>query len=142
LREEKLPIESNLAHNMALEPSKAMHPINSTGVSERREERARDRHPLQRRDHDRGYQRERLFSNRGQAEKTGFPSSRDRFNGGDNGSRYRGRDRFRGRRAYDSSGTGGRVQKWKHDLFDDANQSPTAKNEEHPIAKVKALLAS
>ncbi|KAJ8427836.1 hypothetical protein Cgig2_030099 [Carnegiea gigantea] len=141
-REEKLPIESNPAHNIAREPSKATHPVNSTGVSERREERAWDRHPLERRDHDRGYQRERSFSNNGQAEKTGFPSSRDRFNGGDNGSRYRARDRFGGRRGYDSSGTGGRVEKWKHDLFDDANKSPTAKNEEDPIAKVEALLAS
>ncbi|KAG0490681.1 hypothetical protein HPP92_007544 [Vanilla planifolia] len=33
------------------------------------------------------------------------------------------------------------VEKWKHDLFDEANQSPPRKNEEEHIAKVEALLA-
>lgn len=59
----------------------------------------------------------------------------DRYGGGGN---YRGRDRFEQR--YRSGG--GRVEKWKHDLFDEANKSPTRKNEEDQIAKVEALLAS
>jgi hypothetical protein len=33
-------------------------------------------------------------------------------------------------------------EKWKHDLFDDANKSPTTKNEEDQIAKIERLLAS
>ncbi|KAJ7296954.1 hypothetical protein O6H91_Y088200 [Diphasiastrum complanatum] len=32
--------------------------------------------------------------------------------------------------------------RWKHDLFDEANRSPTPKQEEDPIAKVEALLAA
>ncbi|XP_020575479.1 uncharacterized protein LOC110021361 [Phalaenopsis equestris] len=43
----------------------------------------------------------------------------------------------------DSNRAGGfEVDKWKHDLFDEANRSPPRKNEEEQIAKVEALLAS
>ncbi|KAF5733205.1 hypothetical protein HS088_TW17G00745 [Tripterygium wilfordii] len=52
----------------------------------------------------------------------------------------RGRDRYGGKQGYHSSN--GRVEKWKHDLFHEANRSPTLKNEENQIAKVEALLAS
>ncbi|CAA2999701.1 Hypothetical predicted protein [Olea europaea subsp. europaea] len=38
--------------------------------------------------------------------------------------------------------TGGRVEKWKHDLYEESNRSPTPKNEEDQIAKIEALLAS
>lgn len=34
------------------------------------------------------------------------------------------------------------AEKWKHDLFDQANRSPTPKNEEDQIAKIEALLAT
>lgn len=34
------------------------------------------------------------------------------------------------------------MEKWKHDLFDETNQSPPPKNEEEQIAKIEALLAS
>ncbi|XP_052210648.1 protein decapping 5 [Diospyros lotus] len=68
--------------------------------------------------------------------------SRDRYGGGNN---YRGRDRFSGR----GGGGGGYrpstvrvVEKWKHDLFEEANRSPSPKNEEDQIVKVEALLAS
>lgn len=95
---EKLPVESEPTENTAHEPRKGPHPISSTGGSDR----GRDRRPLERRDHDRGYQRERSFSNRGQVEKAAFPS-RERFGGGDNGGRYRGRDnRFGERQGYRS----------------------------------------
>ncbi|KAK9116907.1 hypothetical protein Sjap_015854 [Stephania japonica] len=35
-----------------------------------------------------------------------------------------------------------RAEKWKHDMFDEANRSPTPKNEDDQIAKIEALLAS
>ncbi|XP_076914827.1 uncharacterized protein LOC143573956 [Bidens hawaiensis] len=57
--------------------------------------------------------------------------------GGGFGGSFRGRDGFNERRQ-----GGGRVEKWKHDLYDEANKSPTSKNEEDQIAKVEALLAS
>lgn len=34
------------------------------------------------------------------------------------------------------------AEKWKHDLFDQANRSPTPKTEEDQIAKIEALLAT
>ncbi|GAA0187099.1 hypothetical protein LIER_34387 [Lithospermum erythrorhizon] len=37
---------------------------------------------------------------------------------------------------------GGIPEKWKHDLFDEANRGPPRKSEEDQIAKVEALLAS
>ncbi|CAI9769164.1 unnamed protein product [Fraxinus pennsylvanica] len=63
-------------------------------------------------------------------------SSRDR-NGAS--SSYSGRDRLGGRQGYRS--TGGHVDKWKHDLYEESNRSPTPKNEEDQIAKIEALLA-
>lgn len=56
------------------------------------------------------------------------------------GGDFRGRDRFSGRQGYRSGGT--RVEKWKHDLFDEASKSPPRQNEEDQIAKVESLLAS
>lgn len=64
-------------------------------------------------------------------------SSGDRFNAN---SRQRGRDRFTARQGYHP--TGGRVEKWKHDLYDEANRSPPPKNEEDQISKIESLLAS
>ncbi|KAE8708442.1 putative Porin/voltage-dependent anion-selective channel protein [Hibiscus syriacus] len=60
--------------------------------------------------------------------------------GGGGGSIFNGRDRFSGRQGYRSSGP--RVEKWKHDLFDEANKSPPRQNEEDQIAKVESLLES
>ncbi|KAL6498368.1 hypothetical protein OROHE_026736 [Orobanche hederae] len=65
--------------------------------------------------------------------------SRDRYGGVS--SRYRGRERFNPRQGYYRTG-GGRVEKWKHDLYDEANKSPNLKNEEDQISKIEALLAS
>ncbi|XP_022896162.1 uncharacterized protein LOC111410165 [Olea europaea var. sylvestris] len=64
-------------------------------------------------------------------------SSRDRYGAS---SGYRGRDWLGGRQGYRP--TGGRVEKWKHDLYEESNRSPTPKNEEDQIAKIEALLAS
>ncbi|RWW22714.1 hypothetical protein BHE74_00043068 [Ensete ventricosum] len=59
------------------------------------------------------------------------------------GRDLRGRERFTGRFGerdmYRQSGF--QAEKWKHDLFDEANRSPTPKNEEEQIAKVEALLS-
>eukprot|EP01018_Ginkgo_biloba_P002999 Gb_20212 [translate_table: standard] len=61
------------------------------------------------------------------------------------GSASRGRERL-GRRfdasernQFHSRTFGG--EKWKHDLFDQANRSPTPKNEEDQIARIESLLA-
>ncbi|KAK6120987.1 hypothetical protein DH2020_045275 [Rehmannia glutinosa] len=64
-------------------------------------------------------------------------SSRDDRSGGNN--RYRDRDGFTHRQGYRPSGS--RVDKWKHDLYNEANRSPTPKNEEDQISKIEALLA-
>ncbi|KAL3614345.1 hypothetical protein CASFOL_042419 [Castilleja foliolosa] len=67
-------------------------------------------------------------------------NSRDRYGGGLR-SGYRGREGFSGVQGFDRP-AGGRVEKWKHDLYDEANRSPKAKNEEEQISKIEALLAS
>ncbi|MQM22377.1 hypothetical protein Taro_055428 [Colocasia esculenta] len=56
----------------------------------------------------------------------------------------RGRDRYEGRnwdRNQSRFAAGKQVERWKHDLFDEANRSPTPKNEDDQIAKIEALLA-
>ncbi|PKA53639.1 hypothetical protein AXF42_Ash009135 [Apostasia shenzhenica] len=66
--------------------------------------------------------------------------SRERFEGmrgTSDGNRFSGRfgDReIRSSRSFE-------VEKWKHDLFDEANKSPPSKNEEEQIAKIEALLS-
>ncbi|CAA0807469.1 cyclin-related [Striga hermonthica] len=82
--------------------------------------------------------------NRSSAREREFgKNSRDRYGGNVGGNRYRGdRDRFNNsRQGYYQPG-GGRVEKWKHDLYDEANKSPNPKNEEDQITKIEALLAS
>ncbi|KAI0525065.1 hypothetical protein KFK09_004455 [Dendrobium nobile] len=78
------------------------------------------------------------FYHRGELQRNVDPSRRERYAG------MRGRgDRFNARYGErDSNRAGGfEVEKWKHDLFDEANRSPPPKNEEEQIAKVEALLA-
>lgn len=56
----------------------------------------------------------------------------------------RGRERFSGRYGGEQRPylqTGFQIEKWKHDLYDEGNRSPTPENEEEQIAKVEALLA-
>eukprot|EP00252_Welwitschia_mirabilis_P015090 TRINITY_DN33224_c0_g1_i2.p1 TRINITY_DN33224_c0_g1~~TRINITY_DN33224_c0_g1_i2.p1 ORF type:complete len:242 (+),score=54.84 TRINITY_DN33224_c0_g1_i2:331-1056(+) len=71
--------------------------------------------------------------------------SRGRYNSG-RANGVRGRERFnmqRGpneRNAFRSQTSDN--EKWKHDLFEQANRSPTPKNEEDQMAKIEALLAS
>ncbi|WOL01652.1 U1 small nuclear ribonucleoprotein 70 kDa-like isoform X1 [Canna indica] len=70
------------------------------------------------------------YQPRERAERHGVRETKDRerFNG-----------RYGERKPYRQSGL--QVDKWKHDLYDEANRSPTPKNEEDQIAKVEALLA-
>ncbi|MQL92678.1 hypothetical protein Taro_025313 [Colocasia esculenta] len=75
----------------------------------------------------------------GEAQRAGY-QSRERFGCG---GAVRGRDRYNGRYGERiQNQVGGSQDRWKHDLFDEANRSPTPKNEEDEIAKVEALLAS
>ncbi|XP_011622123.1 uncharacterized protein LOC18430875 isoform X1 [Amborella trichopoda] len=71
------------------------------------------------------------FQHRERYASGGSSRGRERFNG-----RYNAGDRNR----YRASASRG--EKWKHDLFYEANRSPTPKNEEDHIAKVEALLTS
>lgn len=129
-REKKIPVETDNPDKATVEPARSNHSHHPLSISERREER--DRNP---RHVDRP---ERPAAGNREVKKSDL-ASRERF-GGDGGGNYRGRERFSDRQSYRPSGTRG--EKWKHDLFDDTNRSPTKKNEEDQIAKIEALLAS
>ncbi|KAK9060332.1 hypothetical protein SSX86_021036 [Deinandra increscens subsp. villosa] len=107
------------------QPSKRRPSFRETKLPVNAEESERTRPPVD--------QPETRLSNRNETQRMKF-EPRDRYGGGS----VRGRDRFNGQQLL----SGGRVEKWKHDLYDDANTSPASKNEEDQIAKVEALLAS
>ncbi|GAB4853428.1 hypothetical protein Ancab_017619 [Ancistrocladus abbreviatus] len=139
-REEKLPLEPESNEKAVAELTKPPQPDRLPAGSERREERgSRNLRYSDKSDRGHPYMRDRSLRNQGRGEKGSFPS-RDRYNAGGSGGRYRGQDRYNGRQGYRSGGV--RVEKWKHDLFDEANRSPSPKKEEDPVAKVEALLAS
>ncbi|KAL6648619.1 hypothetical protein ACP70R_012843 [Stipagrostis hirtigluma subsp. patula] len=83
--------------------------------------------------------------------RRGFPEHRSdgQRNGYDSRGRFAGRvgmdrDRFNnpyGGRNNAHQTTDDQQEKWKHDLYDQTNRSPTPKTEEEQIAKVEALLA-
>lgn len=135
-REKKIKVKSENADGAATETVKPAHPDRAAEGSGKEERGYNARH-LDRSD--------KPFAgdgapNRREPQRDTF-SSRERYRGGGSGDRnYRGRERFSGRSGFHSSGT--RVEKWKHDLYHEANRSPTPKNEEDQIAKVEALLAS
>nr|XP_043626869.1 uncharacterized protein LOC122598343 [Erigeron canadensis] len=115
-RETKLPVDAGTSDKPA------------TQVNDDRTERKEER----------GNPQEKSLVNRHRTEmqRTRFQSSNR--NGGGFGGSFRERDRFNGRQGQ----SGGYGEKWKHDLYDEANKSPNTKNEEDQIAKVEALLAS
>ncbi|RRT37290.1 hypothetical protein B296_00041589 [Ensete ventricosum] len=78
------------------------------------------------------------YVQRNEMHRAGY-QSREMHGGRD----LRGRERFTGRfgEREMSRQSGFQAEKWKHDLFDEANRSPTPKNEEEQIAKVEALLS-
>ncbi|KAK9286284.1 hypothetical protein L1049_014674 [Liquidambar formosana] len=132
-REKKNPADSENVEKAATEPVKPNRSDRPALGSERREEReGRNSRHLDRTE--KPFVGDRVPPNRGEAQRAG--PSRERYGGG--GGNYRGRDRFNGRQGYHSSG---RVEKWKHDLYDESTRSPPPKNEEDQIAKVEALLA-
>ncbi|KDP44496.1 hypothetical protein JCGZ_16329 [Jatropha curcas] len=132
-REKKMPADFEKTEKAATESARPGPPDRPTSVNERREER--DRNP---RHSDRSERP--LLADKKEAQRGGL-FSKERYNSaGGRGGNYRGRERFSGRQGYRTSGT--RLEKWKHDLFDEANKSPNAKNEEDQIAKVEELLAS
>lgn len=139
-REKKIPVDSENAEKATSEPARQGHSDRPTSVSERRDlvserREERDRNPR----HSDRYERPVLGDKR--EPQRGSIMSRERYTGGGGGGgNYRGRERFSGRQGYRPSGT--RVEKWKHDLYDEANRSPITKNEEDQIAKVEELLAS
>ncbi|KAK9941914.1 hypothetical protein M0R45_007606 [Rubus argutus] len=135
-RENKIPLESENAEKTTVETAKSSHPDRSMEGSRKREERGDNPRHLDRSEKQFGGDR---MHYRGEAQRGVFPS-RERYPNGAAGRNYRGRDRFGERQGYQSSG--GRVEKWEHDLYHEANRSPTPKNEEDQIAKVETLLAS
>lgn len=131
-REEKIPVDTEKVEKAATELVKPnpSHPEVDGGRKNERTDHM-SRHPGR---YGRPFAGER-DANRGETWRGKFPS-RDRYHG--NGD-YRGRDRFNSRQVHNPSKV---VEKWKHDLYDEANKSPTPKNEEDQIAKIEALLAS
>ncbi|KAM1152243.1 hypothetical protein EV1_034534 [Malus domestica] len=134
-REKKIPVESDNADKTAAETAKSSHPDPSMEGSRKKEDRGHNPRHTDR--SDKQFAGER-GSYRRDAPPGVFPS-RERYTGGA-GRNNRGRDGFSGRQGYNSSM--GRAEKWTHDLYNEANRSPTPKNEEDQIAKVEALLAS
>ncbi|KAG4114029.1 hypothetical protein ERO13_D12G020000v2 [Gossypium hirsutum] len=133
--EKKIPAAAQSADLTTKESEKSSHSSHHVLGSERRVDR--DRHPRHLDRPDRLTAGDQAPSRR-EAPRGGF-LSHERHGGG-GGSNFRGRDRFSGRQGYRSGGP--RVEKWKHDLYDEANKSPPRKNEEDQIAKVESLLAS
>lgn len=139
----------------------AKEPENTQSAAEAAVEPARDERPVSgsaRTEGRGGYPREqgsseRTFSGlenrngrrdgsswRGEMHRPGY-QPRERFGPGGRGAR--GRDGYEGRYGDRNSYqfAGNPVERWKHDLYDEANRSPTPKNEEDQIAKIEALLA-
>ncbi|KGN52754.1 uncharacterized protein LOC101213709 [Cucumis sativus] len=138
-REKKITVDNEDGEKVAMVPeskkSNDLHQIQEG--RERREERGRD--PRYSEKLNNKHSNGDMASKRDEMKRVGYPV-RERYGNGSGGGNYRGRDRFGGRQGYRTSGT--RVEKWKHDLFHEANRSPTPKNEEDQIAKVEALLSS
>lgn len=134
-REQKAPAEAEDVLHKSKED--AGGPGGPGHLGERKEDRERYSSHWER--PERTFARESMRSNRRDDSRGGF-SPRERFIGG---NRNMGRDKYNGRQGYSRSGGNHTpVEKWKHDLFDEANRSPSPKNEEERIAKIEALLAS
>lgn len=132
-REQKIPADPERSSKAADDPVMAK-PQDHAVYSGRRNERGYNSRHSDR--HERPVAGGERELNRAQSWRGNF-SSGDR-SGANN--RYRGRDRFPAKQGYHP--TGGRVEKWKHDLYDEANKSPPPKNEEDQISKIEALLSS
>ncbi|PSS26141.1 DEAD-box ATP-dependent RNA helicase [Actinidia chinensis var. chinensis] len=134
-REKKVEVDSENTDKAPAQPVKPTHPEPTLVGGERRVDRGGHNPRFSDRP-GKPFLGDRE-ANKGEAHRGSF-SSRDRYGGNSN---YRDRERFNGTRGYHLGG-GVRVEKWKHDLFEEGNRSPTPKKEEDQIAKVEALLAS
>ncbi|KAL1831674.1 hypothetical protein ACET3Z_001325 [Daucus carota] len=138
--EQKVPVESKSAEKKVSETLKKSQTDYLNPGGERREDRGQEFRRTNRSEKPPVWNGN---SNRSSGDtyrsnqQRGYFSTRERFAGGDT---YRGRENFN-RRPGNYPG-GARVEKWKHDLYDETNKSPTSKNEEEQIAKVEALLSS
>ncbi|KAK4793667.1 hypothetical protein SAY86_024102 [Trapa natans] len=85
------------------------------------------------------WERHERWSNRRDNSRDGLPL-RWRFG---SGTKDMGRDSYNGRQGFSHTvNNNTKVEKWKHDLLDEANRSSSPKNEEDRIAKIEVLLAS
>ncbi|XP_028767244.1 uncharacterized protein DDB_G0283697 isoform X2 [Neltuma alba] len=131
-RERKIPADHEHAKPVATETAKSNQTDHPLERNERREEKRYNPRHLDRPDKQQ-YAGDRA-PNKNEARRDVF-LSRGRYNGN-----YGGRDRFHGREDFHFSKTG--VDKWKHDLYQEASKDPVPKNEDDQIAKLEALLAS
>lgn len=138
--EQKLPLESKSAEKTVSETLKQSQTDYPNPGSDRREDRGQDSRRTNRPEKPPVWNGN---SNRNSGDayrsnpQRGYFSPRERYAGGDT---YRGRENFNRRPGNHPSGA--RVEKWKHDLYDETNKTLTSKNEEEQIAKVEALLSS
>ncbi|KAL8116318.1 uncharacterized protein LOC141667615 [Apium graveolens] len=137
--EQKLPLESKSAEKTVSETLKQTQTDYPNPGSDRKEDRGQDSRRMNRPEKPPVWNGN---SNRSSGDayrsnpQRGHFLPRERYAGGDT---YRGRENFNRRTGNHPSGA--RVEKWKHDLYDETNKSPTSKKEEEQIAKVEALLS-
>ncbi|CAL5209827.1 unnamed protein product [Lathyrus oleraceus] len=135
-REKKIPVESGEANPAGTVTVKSSHTDHPSERNERKEDRSSNPNHLDR--SEKQIADDRALDNR-EARRDGF-ASRARYGGNGGNSSYRGRDKFNGRQDYHPVKT--QTEKWKHDLYQEVNKDPIAKNEDDQIAKLEALLAS
>ncbi|XP_054778704.1 uncharacterized protein LOC129286721 [Prosopis cineraria] len=135
-REKKIPADLGDANPAATEDLKSSQTYYLPERNERRDDRSSNFRHLDRTEKQLAVD---SAPNKGEARRDDF-SLRGRYQGGGGGGNYRGRDRFNGRQGYHSSKP--RIEKWKHDLYQEIDQDPIPKNEDDQISKLEALLAS
>ncbi|CAI8604821.1 unnamed protein product [Vicia faba] len=134
-REKKIPVDSGEANPAGTVTVKSSHADHPSERNERKEDRSSNPNHLDR--SEKQIVDDRAPNNR-EARRDGF-SSRGRYGGSGGNSNYRGRDKFNGRQDFPIKT---QTEKWKHDLYQEVNKDPIAKNEDDQIAKLEALLAS
>ncbi|XP_010247348.1 PREDICTED: uncharacterized protein LOC104590388 isoform X2 [Nelumbo nucifera] len=131
-REKKIPLDSRSG---GITPA---NPVKPSNPEQRGDDKGRIGHRSHVADrHQKPFTGGKALPYKGEVQKSGLPP-REKFN---SCSGFRRTDRFSGRHGERNQyrHNTSRMEKWKHDLFDEANRSPTPKNEEQ-IAEVEALL--
>jgi hypothetical protein len=140
-----MPLEGKESVLSVTEPDSRSHKHDQAGPTSAIGEERRNYHP-------RGFDRHEgpFVRPDGQGMRRGFSDHRNagQRNGYDSWGRFagRGRGRYRFNNSYDGRNSmhqaaGDQAEKWKHDLYEQTNRSPTPKTEEEQIAKIEALLA-